>query len=170
MQTRRLTPDDAEAYFALRREALLREPLAFLSSPEDDRASTVDAVRELLSRAPESVIYGAFEGGLVGCIGIYREPKSKAAHRGHIWGLYVTPEQRRKGIARRLMDAAIGHARTQLGVAQINLGVTDIAPGALALYESFGFRVWGTEPRYLQVGDQTADAHHLILLLDEEGD
>jgi len=170
MRTRQLTPDDAEAYFALRREALTEEPLAFLSSPEDDPASSIEAVRDMLDRGPESVIFGAFDGGLVGSVGIYREPKRKAAHRGHIWGLYVAPAYRRRGAARRLLEAALEHARSELGVAQVNLGVTDIAPAALSLYESFGFRLWGTEPQYLQVGDQSVDAHHLILLLDEEVD
>jgi RimJ/RimL family protein N-acetyltransferase len=170
MQIRQLTPEDAEAYFEHRRRALASEPLSFLSSPEDDRASSVAVVHELLDRGPDSVIYGAFEEGLVGSVGIFREPKMKAAHRGHIWGLYVVPERRRQGVARELLDTAVDHARTQLGMAQINLGVTDVAPAALALYESAGFRRWGTEPAYLRVDGRSVDAHHLVLTLERDGD
>lgn len=168
METRQLTPEDAARYFDHRREALEREPLAFLSSPGDDIASSVEAVREQLGRAPESVVFGAFDGGLVGSVGVYRDPKHKAVHRAHIWGMYVTPEYRRRGIGRALLLAAVDHARSQPGVLQAHLGVTDAAPEARRLYEIFGFRRWGTEPRYLRHGDRFVDSHHLVLTFEEE--
>lgn len=113
MLIRQLTPEDAAVYLEHRQQALGNEPLAFLSSPQDDRASSVEAVRELLSRAPDSVILGACDGDLVGSIGIHREPKVKAAHNAHIWGMYVSPDHRRRGVARALLLAALDHARSQ---------------------------------------------------------
>jgi hypothetical protein len=67
---RRLDLDDAEAYAAFRREALLDSPLAFASSPEDDMVATPAAVREQLRRGPESVVFGAFQPDLVGVAGL----------------------------------------------------------------------------------------------------
>jgi hypothetical protein len=46
-----LREEDAQAYAKLRRKALLDSPLAFASSPADDRFSEPEAVREQLRRA-----------------------------------------------------------------------------------------------------------------------
>jgi ribosomal protein S18 acetylase RimI-like enzyme len=166
MQIRELTPEDAGAYLRLRQQALASEPLAFLSSPQDDRASSVEAVRELLSRGPDSVIFGAFDEDLVGSVGVYREPELKAAHNAHVWGMYVAPDLRRRGAGRELLLAALEHARRLSGVVQVHLGVTDVASSARRLYESVGFRRWGTEPRYLRQAGRSIDCHHLVLALD----
>src|SRR5262245_24537075 len=142
---RQLVPDDASAAVALRREALEGEPAAFLSSLEDDRALSPAFVRESLA-TPAQATFGAFAPQLVGVVGIGREQKRKASHRAHVWGMYVTPAHRRSGIARALMDAAIGFARGLPGVGEVDLSVAASGEAAVRLYESLGFVAWGTEP------------------------
>ena len=95
---RQLREDDARAYANLRREGLLESPLAFTSSPEEDLVTFLGAVREELRRAPTSVIIGAFAGPLVGAVGLYRDRHAKASHKAHLWGMYVTPDHRRRGL------------------------------------------------------------------------
>ncbi len=51
---RTLNGDDAEALAELRRQALIDSPLAFLASPEDDFASSIESARDVVSRAAES--------------------------------------------------------------------------------------------------------------------
>lgn len=70
---RHMNPSDASQVFALRRRAILQEPLAFLASTEDDVARSVEAVRSLLDRAPDSVVFGAESAALVGMLGVFRE-------------------------------------------------------------------------------------------------
>ena len=142
---RALCEGDAEAYVILRRAALLDAPLTFASSPEDDPASSIETVREQLRRAPEAVTFGAFQPGLVGAVGLMRDRHLKAAHRANIWGMYVVPEQRRKGLAAALLEAALGHVRAMTGVSWVQLGVSSAAPEARRLYERAGFQVWGGE-------------------------
>ena len=163
---RKLTPEDAEAFVALRHEMLTDNPLAFGSSPEDDRVGDVGKVREILGGGAHHVIFGAFAPDLAGCVGVACASQRKAAHIAMVWGMYVSPRQRRKGIARRLLDSAIAHARTQEGVRQVQLGVSDVTPGARALYEAAGFVRWGTEPRATQYEGRFVDEHHLVLRLD----
>lgn len=152
---------DAEAYLALRREALADAPLAFSASPEDDLAASADAVREQLRRGPDAVVVGAFDGGLIGAVGLHRDRHRKAAHKVHLWGMYVTPACRRRGVGAALLDAVLAHAATLPGVDAVRLTVSDAAPGARRLYERAGFEVWGTEPAALRYDGRSVVEHHM---------
>ncbi len=161
---RKLTTEDAAAFMALRREALEREPLAFSASPEDDVGLSPDFVQRSLED-PSQAVFGAFAPGLCGMVGVARDRKLKAAHKAHLWGMYVAPASRGQGIARRLMDEAIAFARSLPGVSQLHLGVTERAPVAEALYARLGFVLWGVEPRALRVGDELGSERHMVLEL-----
>jgi len=161
-----VTASDLEAYVRLRREALLDAPLALSASPEDDFASTREALLPQIARAPDWVIFGAFDDALVGAVGAMRDRHLKAAHKVHVWGMYVTPAARGRGFARALLDAAIEHARGMAGVACVRLAVSSAAPHARRLYESAGFRVWGVEPDAVRHGGRVAEESYMDLRLD----
>jgi GNAT superfamily N-acetyltransferase len=163
---RRLQPDDAPAYVELRAQMLAQEPLAFLASPGDDRASRIDFLRERLADA-ESAIFGAWAPQLVGAVGIYRHAGPKIAHKIGVWGTFVLPEFRGQGLGRALMQHAIAHARGLPDVLQIALSVSDTQPAARRLYESLGFRVWGSEPLALRHAGRAVTEHHLSLPIDD---
>jgi ribosomal protein S18 acetylase RimI-like enzyme len=59
------------------------------------------------------------------------------AHRllGYVWSVYVEPDFRRKGVARRLMEAAIGHLK-ELGC---TIAVLHSSDAGERLYEELGF-------------------------------
>jgi ribosomal protein S18 acetylase RimI-like enzyme len=60
-------------------------------------------------------------------------------------GLFVSPEQMRRGIGRRLVDDVVERARRD-GIRRIEV---DANPGALAFYERHGFRHTGvTQTRF----------------------
>ncbi|MHC4414913.1 MAG: GNAT family N-acetyltransferase [Planctomycetota bacterium] len=164
---RELRDPDAEAYAALRREALLDAPLAFASSPTDDFASSPEAVREHLRRGPDSVILGAFRQGLVGVVGLYRDGHVKSSHKVHLWGMFVAPGHRRQGVATELLDAVLRHAAALPGVRWIHLSVSSAAPEARRLYEKAGFQIWGTEPEALRHHGRAVVEHHMALRLGE---
>ena len=69
------------------------------------------------------------------------------AEEMHILNLAVHPTQRRRGIARALVTAALEQARSQgAGVAWLEVRPSNAA--ALALYQSFGFEEIGVRPGY----------------------
>jgi ribosomal protein S18 acetylase RimI-like enzyme len=129
---RRLYPEDVLDFARLRRQYLVDAPLAFASSPESDPA-TLDALHEILDNYPESVLFGAFDPGLVGAVAFYRDPQLKARHKGHIWGLYVSPSHRGRGLGSTLLEAAIAHAR-DLEIEWVHLSVTSASPQARRMY------------------------------------
>jgi ribosomal protein S18 acetylase RimI-like enzyme len=163
-RVRQLREDDASAYVEVRCEALEREPLAFAASPEDDRALSIPFVREAFGRSSQAT-FGAFAPELVGVVGIYLDPHRKAAHKAHLWGLYVTPAHRGSRIGRSLTEAALGFARALPGVSWVQLGVSATARSAIGLYRSVGFVTWATEPDALRVGADSVAVHHMMLAL-----
>jgi ribosomal protein S18 acetylase RimI-like enzyme len=165
---RQLRDGDVEAFVELRREALLDSPLAFVASPSDDLFSSPGTVREQLWRAPEAVILGAFRPRLVGAVGLYRDRLLKSSHKAHLWGMYVTPNHRRQGVASELLDAVLRHAAALPGVSWVHLKVSAATPSAQRLYERAGFRVWGTEPAGARYDDQTVVDYHMALCLEPD--
>ena len=160
---RRLRPDDAPALVSLRREALESEPLAFAASVEDDRLS-LDFARTILAAEQDQAVFGLFLGpDLAGMVGVVRGSTVKQRHRGMIWGMYVAPRARHRGMGRALLEMAIAHARRWPGIEQLDLTVSDTGVIAKRLYESAGFRSWGREPRSLQWDGQFVDDHHMVL-------
>jgi GNAT superfamily N-acetyltransferase len=162
---RRLGPEDAPLFMSLRRTALKAAPLAFSSSPEDDRAGSIDFVRDTLAGSDQAV-FGAFAGGLVGIVGIYRERSVKGAHRCDIWGLYVLPDARSRGIGRAPVSEALDFAGSLDGVTHVYVSATDRAPEAVALCGSLGFITWGVEPAAIRVGALTVSERHLVWTVD----
>jgi RimJ/RimL family protein N-acetyltransferase len=167
MEVRLLTSDDAEAFWHLRREALSNDPASFADSTEEHLETTVEAMRERLSKSDAACnfVIGAFDDGkLIGTAGFFRRPNNKERHKGHIWGVYVGPEWRGKGIASALMKEIVRRARAIDGIEQITLVASANLP-AQRLYKALGFESYGVEPHSLKIGDQYIDDVLMVLWL-----
>ncbi|HEX2208494.1 MAG TPA: GNAT family N-acetyltransferase, partial [Longimicrobium sp.] len=120
-----LTADDAAAYQALRLYGLRESPAAFGSTYENEVDIPLPDVAERLARGTggEDVAFGAFDdgGALVGVIALHRQTGPKSRHRGSVWGMYVAPQARGRGVGRALLDALIAHARTVEGLERLTL-------------------------------------------------
>jgi RimJ/RimL family protein N-acetyltransferase len=159
-----LEPADCDVIIALRREALAAEPLAFGASIEDDRTLSPELLRASLADAPAFAIVGAFDAHtLVGMAGLLRMEKVKARHRALVWGMFVAPMARGRGVGAAILRAAINRAREWPGIVQVQLSVTETSDGAARLYRSMGFHEWGVEPHALYWQGRYVNEHHLVL-------
>ncbi len=164
MELRPLRESDAEDYLRLRKAALKEHPLSFGASPESDRFQDVESFAAQVRAPAQAVILGAWwDGELVGVVGIFREHHRKARHKAQVWGMYVSPSQRGRGIAASLLRALADQGRAWPGVEKIGLSVTEAAPEARDLYLSFGFEPWGKEPDALRHGGVSVAEEHLCL-------
>ena len=145
--------DDAPRLRALRVEALTSSPTSFGSAAED--VDTFDWTRIATGSADDAVFVAEHDGNLVGMTGIRRSARRKEVHFGFIWGVFVQPAHRRRGVAQALLNAAVEWARAS-GVAIVKLTVVPES-GARGCYERCGFRVTGTDPACIRVDGRYYD-------------
>lgn len=161
---RQIGREDAEAYRAIRLKALDNDPRAFSSDAQAEREQPLGWYEEGTRTA---AVFLAFEGEVpIGMAGFIRSTQRKSRHIGHLFGLYVAPEGRRRGIGDRLVTAVLAHAARN--VSQIRLGVGTYNQPAQALYHRHGFEIYGTEPKSLLVDGEYIDEHLMVRFLDKE--
>ncbi|MEF2279962.1 GNAT family N-acetyltransferase [Deinococcus sp. YIM 134068] len=159
-----LTAEDAPAYREARLLALQSDPQAFITTAEEFAARTLEDVAARLSPTPTSCTFGAFlNGELVGLLTVARETRPALAHRANIYGVSVRVEARGQGCGDTLLQAGLAQARMWPGVTSIHLAVTETQTAARRLYERHGFRVWGTQPDAVRVGERVLTEHWLWL-------
>ena len=158
---RRLGPDDAAAFQALRLEGLATDPCAFAASHDEEVGQSLGEVAGRLERQP---VFGAFDGmDLLGIAGFAMPPLAKKRHKGVLWGVYVREAARGRGLGRALVLAVIEHARAH--VAQLHAAVVTSNHAARELYRSLGFATYGVEPRGLACAGQYFDQELMVLML-----
>ncbi len=97
--------------------------------------------------------------------GIYRERARKLAHKGIVWGVYVAPAFRKRGVGGRLIAEALRQAAAMPGLRQVNLGANTANPAAVALYESLGFEKFGLERGFMSVDGVLYDEFQMSRLV-----
>jgi ribosomal protein S18 acetylase RimI-like enzyme len=109
-------------------------------------------------------VLGAFvDDQLVGMTGFFRSPEEKTKHKGRVWGVYVKPQHRGKGIARSLMEELLRKVRSQPGLEQVTLAVASGQAAARKLYLQLGFQIYAREPQALKIGEAYADEELMTL-------
>jgi ribosomal protein S18 acetylase RimI-like enzyme len=165
VEIRLFTEQDAQLLWDLRMLALETDPWSFVESPEELRAISVDEyATRLHANNAANFIVGAFEQQTaLGMTGFYQEKSIKRRHKGWIWGVFVKPDARGRGVARSLMAEAIKRAKAIPGLEMILLTVSVDQPAPRKLYQSLGFRSIGIEPKGIKIGNEHYDEEHMVL-------
>jgi len=159
-----LQAGDAHLFRAFRLAGLRESPGSFGASLADELAMPEEEVAARITPTEQSWVLGAFAdpASLVGCIGWYRDKGAKVAHKSHIWGMYVAPEWRGRGIAQALVADVIARAGQVPGLIQVELFVAVENTRAARLYEAAGFERVAVLPRALLTDGRYVDDLLLI--------
>lgn len=160
-----LEANDVADYRAIRLAALKDSPDAFGSTYEAEAGLATEAFAERLAT---TIVLGAYAGTgsdarIVGMVGFKQQTIAKLAHKGFLWGFYVAPAARGRGVGLALVDRIVA-AATGL-VQQLTLSVVRGNDAALALYERCGFETYGVEPRALKSTTGYADEVLMVRFL-----
>lgn len=104
-----LNEGDVELFRALRLEGLHDSPAAFGQTAEEfGRMSHAELVG-WIGPTQDKFIVGAFDEGLqmVGVMAINRQSQERVCHKGKLWGVYVKPTFRGKGLSKRLFQRVL---------------------------------------------------------------
>lgn len=163
MKIRLLTLDDWQIWRSLRLEALQNSPESLASSYEEEMKYSQE---EWKNKLIKSNVFGAFVNNkLIAGAGFYNLNRLKTMHRGDLFAMYVTPKYRGQGIASQLIEVVINHAKSR--VIQLHLSCVTNNESAVKLYQKYGFRIYGIEPRSLKIDDNFFDEYLMLLELDK---
>ncbi len=138
VRVRPVSDGEGGRFRELRMRALHEAPDAFSSSPEREQAYEPAVWEE----RGHTVFVAEEDGDWLGRAGWFVDPDLPAI--ANVWGVWVDPRARGRGAGRGLVEAVVDAARAA-GHRRLELGVTDLPPGAEALYERIGFRRTGVE-------------------------
>ena len=141
-------PEDARALHALHVEALRNHPEAFAAGAEETAAQErpwKGRFRRYHRQGLGAICLAASGERLVGMSGVYRRDLARARHIATVWGMYVRPAWRGRGVASELLAANIRWARAN-HVRIVRLAVSVANGRAIRCYHNAGFTVYGVEP------------------------
>jgi len=145
----------AEAYKALRLEGLKNDPMSFANTY---REMYERPINDIIAELQANIVVGVLKEGseFIGVGGIRREAAGKMNHKGIVYGNYVKPEMRGKGIGKMIMTDLELRARntppTDLlpTIEELQLRVTEGNEPAMKLYISMGYEQFAYSKRAIR--------------------
>jgi ribosomal protein S18 acetylase RimI-like enzyme len=145
-EVRRIRGGEWERFLELRLRALREDPDAFASTLEAELEEPAAAWRRTTEQGAagdESIIAVAVDDDrFVGMAGGFRE---RPGDDPVLWGMWVDPGWRGRGLG-RLLAQAVERWAADAGADALTLSVTETNRAAISLYRSLG---------YLELGDRT---------------
>jgi RimJ/RimL family protein N-acetyltransferase len=113
------TPEDWQMYKAIRLHALQSDPKSFGSPYAKEKSRPDDMWREGVSRA-DVAIFGVYHyGDLIGMTGAALLADADGGKTVKLWGSWLEPSWRGKGVSEKMYEARLNWARAQPDVRRV---------------------------------------------------
>ena len=157
-ELRPMTAEDADAVLAFA-QALPKHDLLFL--PRDiTQPKVMAAWVRAIERGVTTTLLAWDGDAVIGCAAIFRDPHSWSPHVGELRVL-TSRATRGRGVGRAMIQACFA-IMLQTGIEKITAQMTLDQEGAIAVFESLGFRSEGV--LHEQVQDQDGRRHDIVIL------
>lgn len=136
-----LTDDDWRIYSQVRLKALQTDPKVFGSSYEIESGQTEEAWRTQL-QADDGAVFLLFDGELpIGITGVAVDRNDSTKRTAILWGSWLEPEYRGKGLSHLMYQARIDWAKTHPGIERIIVShrASNVASGRANQKHGFQF-------------------------------
>jgi RimJ/RimL family protein N-acetyltransferase len=168
IDVRSIQADEGELLREVRLAALKSAPAAFLETFEEVAADPSDvwAARAAAStgEGDQLIMVALDEGSPVGMAGIAREIGQRRRHRATLWGVWLDPAHRGRGVGRQMVSTALDWAR-ELEVRAVYLEVVENEDPSWSLYGRLGFVRREVDPFGAHFDGQDVALEHLVLVL-----
>ena len=166
MIVRTLTTEDAADYRDLRLAALREHPEAYVTDIAEESALSLEDFQKRLADTSTAQTFGAYDAGkLVGIATLLCTTRIRQRFRATIVGMYVLPEDRRRGVAKKLLETCVELARSKPEIEEVSLCITVGNETARKTYLAFGFHPEFVEPRYFKYAERYYDLEWMGLVL-----
>ncbi len=132
-----LTEEDWEQYRSVRLSALKESPEAFVATHEQEREYDDQLWRDRMNRSER--LLAEVDEDSVGVASLGTVEGESGTELAELFGLWVAPAWRGRGVAAKLVKAAAEHARNR-GLGHLAYWVGTDNGRAVAFASSFGFR------------------------------
>lgn len=153
---------------AVRLAALEDCPAAFLETHAEVLADPLELwearAAASMGEGDSLIVLALDDGSPVGMAGIAREIGQRRRHRAALWGVWVAPSHRGRGVGRRLVDACLEWARRN-DVRAVYLEVVDGEDPTRSLYGRLGFVRREIDPYGAHVDGRDVALERLVLVL-----
>jgi ribosomal protein S18 acetylase RimI-like enzyme len=151
-----LNASHGQDYQQLMLMATQESPFSWVTSHQEVRALAMPAITEMLDdNNNESLIHiGVFtaEKKLIACLSLVFSMQQRLEHKASLQGLYVLPEFRRKGIARKMLAMCLSRISDNSAVYFLDVDVLTAAVAARQFYRQEGFNCYAFEPDAVKIG------------------
>ncbi len=123
-------------------EELKTEPIAFLNSYYKISKLPDSEWQKRIKERSKDIYFAENNGEIVGMAGITFGEAPKNNHTVSLWGVYVKPSFRGKGIAQKILRELLKDLKDKK-IVKVNLGVVVTQKVARKFYKSLGFKKSG---------------------------
>ncbi len=168
IDVRSIQADEGHLLREVRLAALRSAPAAFLETYDEVAADPDDvwSARAAAStgEGDQLIMVALAEGRPVGMAGIAREIGQRRRHRATLWGVWLDPAHRGRGVGRQLVSTALDWARDR-EVRAVYLEVVENEDPSWSLYGRLGFVRREVDPFGGHVDGHDVALEHLVLVL-----
>jgi len=165
LTTRLLTTDDAAIYRDLRLQALSESPEAFISTLEIEQKKPLSSFIYEISVSKQSPLWGYYgiflDQKLIGFCQISRSPAAKKLHVAYLYNLYIVPEHRGQGWAKKLVVELLEKIKAQQ-IERVFITYLAKNESARMFYDHLGFKKCGVKPQAIKDGDKYDDEIEMV--------